>query len=353
MIGIIESCSADSFNDESELPAVTRRRLVRLHGFSVPGILVGLWVASLAGCLSNSNDPASSDRSAALTDTTAVPGTDDADYGVVPGGLQVHRSCIHELADSDVVDQTARVIQSADGSVKPVALPCAFPARKIDPALKISGSQQSNEIPPTDNGYTELAYWVSPRDMRQFGTSFHTPAAPRVYTNQLIYLFPALETDNWDSIMQSVLQYGSNGSFGGGYWTIASWAGGAEWGGNYYHSPPTTAISNPLRGGIWWTNDCRAGGCVWHIATCGNVCTELAIRTDRIWPVLFGGAVEVYKIDDCAKYPATYEDFYNFFLQDAAGLTLTPAWTRSIRVTTCRESIDIPSPNLINMHYNL
>lgn len=322
-----------------------RRSLVRIRRSSVPGFLVGLGVASLAGCLSSSDDSVPGEESSALATTSLALSADDADYHVVPGGLKVHRSCVHELADNDIVDQKGGVIRSADGNVTAVPPPCAFPARRID------GSERSGESLLTDNGWIEEAHWWSPRDMRQFGASFHVPAPPRIYTGQLIYLFPALETDNGDSIMQPVLQYGPNGWFGGQYWSFASWAGGAEWNGNYYHSPPKTTIGNPMRGGIWWTNDCRAGGCVWHIQTCGVVCTELAIRTDRTWPLVFGGAVEVYKIDHCDKYPSTYEDFYDFFLQDAALTNPTPTWEPRIHVTTCQERVVVRSPNLIEFDY--
>jgi len=39
----------------------------------------------------------------------------------------------------------------------------------------------------------------------------------------LIYLFNGIEPSNFSAILQPVLQYGSNGAFGGNYWVIASW----------------------------------------------------------------------------------------------------------------------------------
>jgi hypothetical protein len=322
---------------------------VAIHPGSVAGLLVGLGVASLAGCLSIPDDPVLGERSGALETTTAAASADDADYAIVPGmrgkGM-VHRSCVHELADKDVLDQKAGVIRSADGSVKPTFSPCAFPVREI------TDTSASGEPVPDDNGWVEWAGWSSPRQMRQFGASFHVPAAPRVYTGQTIFFFNALETPRDDSIIQPVLQYGPSAAGGGGFWGISSWAGGAEWGGNYYHSPLTSAISNPLRGGIWWTSDCTTGtNCVWHIQTCGNRCTELAIRTDQLWTQVYGGVVEVYNINSCDKYPATYEDFYNFFLQNDLLVSPTPQWTAGYHTHTCGELVDIRSANLVNMFY--
>lgn len=339
----IETCSTASFDD-------ARLRLVRIHRswVWVPGLLVALGGAGLAGCLDRASDPVAGEpASVSATMSLSQVLAAEADYVPVPGGVRVHSSCVHELAEKDLLDQSAGVIRSANGDVKAVASPCAFPALKLNsPELAVASVQQQTD------GWVEDAHWEQSFDMRQFGASFHVPAFPNVYTGQTVFFFNALETNNWDSILQPVLQYGPN--CGGPFWCIASWYGGAEWQGNYYHSPVLflSRNDNPLRGGIWWTNDCGPGGCVWHIATCGSQCTETAVRSDRIWSVLFGASVEVYRVNDCNEYPATYEDFYDFFIQDERLLNPTPSWTANVNIHNCGARVDIVSPNLINTFYN-
>jgi hypothetical protein len=82
-------------------------------------------------------------------------------------------------------------------------------------------------------------------------------------------------------------------------------------------------------------------------------CSEIAVRSSRTWPRVYGGVVEAYRVDDCNKYPASVETFFDFFLQDEALTNPRPAWRPEINVTTCRESIDILSSNRVNLHYNL
>jgi hypothetical protein len=188
--------------------------------------------------------------------------------------------------------------------------------------------------------------------MRQFGASITVPAAPPRYTDQLIYIFTALETREWNAILQPVLQFGVSPAGGWSFWGIASWFGGDPWGGNYYHSPLYFIDSkeNPIRGGIWRTDDCNPAGCVWHVAACGRQCTEIAVRSDRIWSTVFSGAVEVYKIDGCDKYPGSHATFSQYFLQDEVVVNPTPRWTPNINVNTCRERIEIFG-DLTNMYY--
>jgi hypothetical protein len=299
-------------------------------------------VSAAAGCAGQAT-PADTEASSAL----AMVGPD---YVLGPHA-GIHKSCVYNLKQGDSVDE-AGAIHSTDGHVQTVP-PCAHPSKQtsMTQAVPSRGHVQA----PTDNGWTESAYWVSPVAMRDFGTTFHVPAAPSIYTNQLIYMFPAMVDGTGHNIIQPVLQYGYNQSFGGNYWSLAGWFGGDNWGGNYYHSDwRVVTTGEEIRGGIWAdTNDCNASGCMWYVGandTNNSSYLQISTRTTLAWTIVYGGTLEAYGVDDCRKYPATWDNFYDFFLEDFHLGNPTPSWTPWILVNTCGESVTSQS-SFVNLYY--
>ncbi len=262
----------------------------------------------------------------------------------------IHPSCLHELGDGDVVD-TDGSIKSADGHVQTFA-PCAFPVHKVHADAPVA--PENGVQPPTDNGWTEDANWTSPVPVQRFSAQFHVPAAPSVYTNQLIYMFPAIEDVAGTSIVQPVLQYGNNGAWGGNYWTIASWLGGGQWGGHYYYSAARRVTTGEvISGAMYDTRQCHPAGCQWAVSmhNSKNTANLTVYAIAGIsWRWVFGGAIEVYGINSCRKYPATYDNFFSFAITDYAGHRHTPTWRPSINVHTCGERITSNS-SIVNLYY--
>lgn len=315
-------------------------------------ILVGLGVITIAGCLNSATDPAPDEESSVPTNMTVGLSADnalDSDYVSIPHGGQVHKSCVHQLADQDVVDELG-AIHSADGSVHPAVSPCAFPMRRVHSSGAAAGGPN-----PTDNGWTEDAGWTSSVAMRQFGTSFHVPAAPSLYTGQTIFLFPGMEDlSSNPSIIQAVLQYGPSAAGGGASWAIAGWFGGGAWGGNYFHTALRgVSTGEVIRGGIYQTTNCHPAGCEWDVAVNDSNNANYMITGGIVgfaWQWVIAGAIEVYNIDDCRKYPATYDNFYDFFLQDGNFNSPTPQWQADINVSTCGERV-VTGTSLVELHY--
>ena len=179
-------------------------------------------------------------------------------------------------------------------------------------------------------------------------------AAPKVYTGQTIFLFPALEPADMGSILQPVLQYGPSFAGGGNYWAITSVLGGKLWSGNYYHSALRKVSTGEVISGLmYYIGSCQDRGCIWGVAMRNSKNTTnltLNARADTSWRWVFGGAIEVYNINSCSKYPATYDNFYSFEIQDFNNTKHTASWTPNINVHTCGEKVTYNS-NMINLYY--
>jgi hypothetical protein len=315
-------------------------------------MFVGIAVASAAGCLSGAGDPVPGEEPSAPADTVLAQRTDDAldaDYVPVPHVGRAHKSCVHALADHETVDEHG-AIRSADGRIQPAHPACAYPIKAVARSPAAAGGPN-----PTDNGWTEDAVWRSPVTMKQLWASFHVPEAPSIYTGQTIFFFPAMEdTAASTSIIQPVLQYGPSAAGGGAYWAAAAWFGGGAWADNYYFTPLRGVLTGEvIRGGIW-RGACAGGFCEWNVGLTNSRDQDLlsiGVVANLDWRWVYGGAVEVYNVDDCRKYPATYNNFYDFWLQDGNLNGPTPTWTREIYVATCAEHVDIYGYNLVELHY--
>jgi len=323
-----------------------------LHRSAHVHILAGLGVVTIAGCLDGASAGSPGEESAAVAAVSADSAL-DADYLPVPHIGRAHKSCVHALAAHDVVDAQG-AIHSANGRVQPAAAACGYPVKPSHDSASLT--PVNSGLVPTDNGWTEYASWTSPIAMRAFGATFHVPAAPTLYTGQTIFFFPAMQSlGSSPSIIQPVLQYGPSAAGGGAYWAIASWIGGGAYGGNFYYTAlRPVSTGEEIRGGMYQTNNCNASGaCEWDVAMHDtNNGSDLVLGSvlGFAWQWVVAGAIEVYGIDDCRKYPATYDNFYDFYLQDGNYNNPTPQWGATISVSTCAERVAL-STNLVELHY--
>ena len=275
------------------------------------------------------------------------------DRVLTPNGVFAHKDCVHALDEGDVVDHVGN-IRKKDGTVR-VLPTCAHPEIPVHAHEQEQGSRVQ---PATDNGWTEAAIWNAPGAVGQFGATFHVPAAPSNFDGQLIYIFPALQGGG--AILQAVIQYGNNGAWGGQYWSLNTWAGGGgEYGGNYYYGNAVSVSTGDeiYNDEVGNPDNCNGNGCLWDVVgsdlTNGQI-SSYGTYINISWTQVIGLAIEVYGVDTCADYPATYDNSYNFFITgwswSGPGPQWAPQWSPAFWVQTCGENITSNS-GLVNLYY--
>lgn len=277
-----------------------------------------------------------------------------SDYVATPAGWY-HRSCVHEIPNGARVDAKGLVTRS-DRSTFQIPQ-CSYPIYPSAPGL----SAQAIPASPTNNGWIEFASYQLPsgNSFRQLTAGWHIGAAPTgAYTGtQLFYSFPGLEDllDPTVYIIQPVIQYGYNGSFGGSYWTAASWRcnSGSDC---RYGTPIVAAVGDSVYGSVQ-ASACVNGICTWTISvvdvTKGTRSDWTADDTDN-YDWVTGGAVEVNDLTECNQYPDTGVYYSSISLYDRYGSRTTPAWANSLPLNPSPScGFDVASgPTTVNLFYN-
>jgi hypothetical protein len=172
-------------------------------------------------------------------------------------------------------------------------------------------------------------------------TTFVVPPAPPEFnsTEQLLFLFPAVQADTTNVLLQSVLQFGFNNTFGGNFWQISSWA--VNLGVWAFFSPPITVSSGDvIQARIF--SQAVGTSLNWSVLTAdlsvaGQPATsQLSIVNAA--PDLFdggmviGGQLEGYGISQCANFPGGERKtvFSGIVVTDAVGTIITPQLEWSI-----------------------
>jgi hypothetical protein len=236
-------------------------------------------------------------------------------------------SCAHEVPNGSVVDLEGNVMQNG----KQVARfsPCTAKQTMVLPRITKPGLQ-----PPTINGWVE-ASWADATTIsgltyfNSLTASFTVPAAPSVAAGQLIYLFPSVEA-NGAAILQPVLQWGNNGSFGGNYWTLASWYVSAT--SAVFSSPVTVAAGDSITGFIRMIGSGSSTDS-W-VVTGTDTVSGVSSGTGFITPKTpFNsaqqGVLEVYNVSACSSFPAAGDIIFSDVTATQAG----PAWNTYNAVT--------------------
>jgi hypothetical protein len=169
-------------------------------------------------------------------------GTARAEMIRTPFG-QADRSCVHEIPIGAHVDASTGDIKTHDNKLLAHFERCSHAWNP--PAL-------DRETAPNEPGQAfwyafTAAHAVPAGGLTQFSqvfTNWGVPNPPNVPANDgaNLFFFPGFinlsnpaDITSGVSILQPVMMWGSNGKFGGHYWTIASWG---VWNGGFYHSPP-------------------------------------------------------------------------------------------------------------------
>lgn len=256
-----------------------------------------------------------------IVDMSAVP--DLSEYMQPPGGVMMHKSCVHEVPDEAVV-RRGRGGNGVDVVLKDgtsiTYQPCTRPMVRAPEGGVLSGSSRTQ--PPFTNGWTAWSEAWAPWNsgypwFKEIRGTWYVPANPPYQFNpyRLLYFFNGLQSDH--EIIQPVLQWGSNGSFGGNGWVFASWHVFTDDGGGAYWSPVHAAAAGDYMDGDTWANNCdSAGYCNWSIRTyywhdpSHNYSTTMNVSAfghpngiHEVFNRADQGVLENYNLTSCSQYP--------------------------------------------------
>merc|ERR1719174_2162081 len=126
-----------------------------------------------------------------------------ADYVRVPGGLWIHKECIHTAPNGELADFPE----------------CPHPTYSADEWAP------NDEPVPNTQCYDQKAFITSSSEFTELNATFVVPPLPTTAARQVVYLWPgfkATEPQIGRPVLQPVLQYGQHGA----KWQLQSWAVG-------------------------------------------------------------------------------------------------------------------------------
>jgi hypothetical protein len=120
-------------------------------------------------------------------------------YMIVPGGMMLHKSCVHQVPNGFLVDEN-------------FDRPCPYPAK----------------LAPNDQIYAIDVHYTKPSGIvNNMNASFTTPGLPTQRNRgQVVYFWPGFKSTvptMGYPVLQPVLQYGTDSEGGGDYWCVRSW----------------------------------------------------------------------------------------------------------------------------------
>lgn len=292
-------------------------------------------------------------------------------YMLVPGGKYLHKSCVHALPEKATLSSNGNssVIELADGSEQTVPS-CGYAPVNAKNASRAATKGTVAPIPNNHDGWFEFSEATAPSNsgqawFREIRADWDVPPDPVEddFGSPVIFLFDSLQSNSW--IIQPVLQWGDNGSFGGYYWTFASWF--VDSSGDAWYSPPmTTQANNTIFGDVWSDTCSTAGRCNWHILAydLDNLSQSTEADVDRnfireTFNRADQGVLEGYDLDLCVGYPyATAAGFYNVTAwQPTAGnpndqyeMYNSATWSASVWQNDCGERA-VHVARGINLHF--
>jgi hypothetical protein len=147
-------------------------------------------------------------------------------------------------------------------------------------------------------------------------------------------MFPALVNLEGD-IIQPVIQYGSNGFFGGGYWTAAAWrcTAGDNAAADCMYGPQPLAVGvGDLIAGEIQASSCSEGECLWTITITDETTGKsnvLPVEDDQFYEEAVGGAVEEHGLTACSAFPVNGLAFKGEQLI-SNGAEISPVWSDTL-----------------------
>ncbi len=225
-------------------------------------------------------------------------------YVVTPFGYY-HSSCVHQLAEGDVIKPDESVIKHANGALD--SMPACAYAHYTGSGEPIAADAKNPSIKHS---------WIVDVDTftaSSFGalvTEWKVPSTPKSNDGQTIYFFPGMQDyKDVKTIIQPVLGWNSNYK---DKWEIASW-NCCEKGSVYESLPLLVKTGDTILGEMY--DDCKAGTLecsTWNIVT-EDVTSKKAtalVKTSNFKQTFnwaFGNVLEVYNVVKCSDYPPNDE----------------------------------------------
>jgi hypothetical protein len=260
---------------------------------------------------------------------------------ITPGGVR-HSSLVHRIQPGHTIDGTAGRLRLFDHQAKLVTDFGALAARPLHQSLMPGNVMHPHvTVPGLQTGWISFAEWFNNtgHPITLFRSTWVVPPPPATSSGQLIYLFNGIQ--NSTMIYQPVLQWGSNGAFGGNHWCVASWFADGQ-GGQAFHSqdiqvsPGDTLVgvmTMTHQTGSQFSYNCEFQG----IANTGLPITNQEELKDAVV------TLEAYNLTKCRDYPNTDATAFTANTIQTTG-PAPVVWTANNPVTDCGQHTIIKNP---------
>jgi hypothetical protein len=250
-------------------------------------------------------------NSVAQTQTYSEARKQHPDWVQVPGGELVSPDCVH------VIPHGATVEIGGDGMAGDVTLNGLFIAHYgpcPEQPIRTGPRAQNTKVSiPDDSGHS----WIESADMDltsilsatdnidYIAGSWQVPLRPD--DGALVFLFDGIVDSDQDWILQPVLQYGENGSLGGGdYWSIASWVAGTN--GQHFTDTPVAVNVHDYIFGQTKITSTSGIYTYWSVvttdATYPSIKSTINVRSWGLhFTLAFAAALEAYRVTSCDQLP--------------------------------------------------
>ena len=255
------------------------------------------------------------------------------DYVLTPGGLRP-RSLVFHVEPGAMLDGGGGRLRKLHPSGRVLqdfgVMPSRPPGRPVMPHNVVRPIER---LPVFGSGWITYASWTNNtgNTISLFSTNWAVPPAPATQSGQLLYLFNGIQ--NSTMIYQPVLQWGSNGAFGGNYWCVASWYADGQ-GGAAFHSTPVQVNAGNVLTGVMTLTGQSPQGFSYNCEFQGIVNTGLPIQNvqELTWLV---ETLECYGITQCSDYPATNKTAMSAIRIENGNPIPSVGWSVTNLVTDC------------------
>jgi hypothetical protein len=247
------------------------------------------------------------------------------DWVRTPDGL-ARKTCVHKFPAGAKIDNGVVIMASGARWNLACPYPTLVPSRS-GPAAPASSSCEAN-----NPAWWAEVCWNAPTWLDFMQEDFGAAGNP-ADDGALMFIFPALQYKNQDSILQPVLTWGANADNGitnPNIWYITSWY--VYSGGYVYGNSAHVEAGAPIEGTLEATNCNGSGDCTWTVLTTdestGQQSVLSPIGSDVPYTLVNGGVLEVATYSNCDQLPPSNQAAYrNLVVEDSAGDFLSPSFS--------------------------
>jgi hypothetical protein len=273
---------------------------------STPGAAI-VFSALFAAC----SPPADQGAETAAASITVEPdAVAAASNGRDIPGARADKSCIHQVPDGATVasDGTVRV----NGRVVAKWLPCSVdvvPHKR--PGAPVSTSRiEDDSAVAFPKGPCPAPHGTCAGFFDGLQSAWTVPASP-TSSGALIYLFAGVASSDGVTTINSVLQYGNNGIFGGNFWSVSSWYVSKN--NVFFTDPVRFSPGDTISAGLFGAGCTRAGACSWSSDAAGGPNfpnLTVAVKTPLV--TAYRAVLEAFHLSACDRLPASGSTVFDF-----------------------------------------